>query len=170
MIKSLYFLILLKIVNFILKFKLLLRKPISNDGFYNPPNLNSLSNIGDPVLNAFKMKNSQTNMSPLMVNGSSQANIMGGFSGFNNMNGLNSPMGLQNQNFGQQLLPNINGFNPNMGVLPGINNMNQVQGFQNAPQSSNLIPPSTLTQAPSGYNFKQKEQAPSPVNNFFKAG
>jgi hypothetical protein len=112
------------------------------------------------------MKNSQNNLNQLMAN-NPQAAMLNGFSGFNTMNnGLNS-IGLQNQSLGQQMLANVNGFNPNTGILNAINNINQMQNFQTLPpQNQNQISPTPLPPSPTGYNFKQKDQSPNTVSNF----
>ncbi len=70
----------------------------------------------------------------------------------------------------QQLLPNVNGFNPNFNLIE--NNMNPTLATSNL-NKNNFMPPMTQP-LPSGntqntFNFKQKEAAPvNQVNNVNK--
>lgn len=127
----------------------------SSDGFYNPPSFNSLSNSNDALLNAFKMKNSQNNGFPF---NNGMPNSFG--VGVGQMNtGLPNQQPSPNQFYNQPVLPNVNGFNPNFGVLPPANaDANQINSFQGI-QNMN-----TNLNSPNSYNFKQKESA-APLNN-----
>ena len=118
-------------------------------GFYNPPTLESANN-SDPLLNAFRMRNSNER-------------------GF--MQNMNMQPQMGQQNYGsqqngqprQQILPNINGFNPNFNSNnENMNNLNQ-SANKNSFDRSGPIP--NPTPNPSSYNFKQKETLAVPNNS-----
>ena len=114
-----------------------------NGGFYNPPTLDALNGNMDPLLNAFRMKN----------------NMRGGFGNLNTNFGAmgNMNVGMMG-GYGQPMIPNVNGFNPNFNNM--MNNLPQ-GGFKPSLNTNplNTPTPSLPPQNPS-YNFRQKDILP----------
>lgn len=113
----------------------------NQNGFYNPPSIDSMNN-GDPLLNAYRMKNNLRGQ-PGFMNGMN----MGGF----NMNRFNG-QGMQ--------MPNLQGmpFNP-QGMASNLNQFNTLNNNLNSNSNSNTM---NNAQNPNTYNFKQKELTTNP--------